>query len=260
MPPKASKPAFKSTIPFTETQWPVITPDVRDNIVDLLCHLLQPLGDHRRTHIIPSKGKKSRTKKRKRSTKDQNEQHHSSSDPSTKSNPKNDSSDDLNQPLPPPPPPEISSHILIGLNSITRHLEALLPPQTQPQAQPTAKETPEQPKLRPFAQIILLTTSPANPSLSLPHAHIPPLLSLSSSSNAKQQTQILSLPLNPSEPRLSSALHIPHIAALGILEGAPGTEALINYVRENVEGGGVVECKWVKEAMEGRWLGGKIVS
>ncbi|KAI4605705.1 hypothetical protein J4E80_010488 [Alternaria sp. BMP 0032] len=81
------KPVFKTSSPFSETQWPEITREDEEVILELLS----------KTYIHPSKGKK-----RKRNTK------------ANEDGPENT-----------PPSPEIGNHLLVGINSVTRHLEAL---------------------------------------------------------------------------------------------------------------------------------------
>jgi ribonuclease P/MRP protein subunit POP3 len=177
-----------------------------------------------------------------------------------------------------PPQPEIGTHLLIGLNSVTRHLEALAArnvPSTAPIASAVktpvevSKQTPEDPQnvsdqekqdgetqpgeeLRPLSMVVL--THP-KPSLSPAHAHIPTLLHLStispSTSLTTIPTRLISLPTSM-DALLASALHIPRVGALAIYEGAPGAKALENYVRENI---GVTECQWVDEAMSAEWRG-----
>tara|TARA_R110002003_G_scaffold116_14_gene10182 strand:- start:7779 stop:8564 length:786 start_codon:yes stop_codon:yes gene_type:complete len=198
--------------------------------------LLAPLGEHRRAHIQPSKGKK-----RKRKS---NEHQHDSN---------------------PPPAPEIGKHILIGINSVTRHLEALAAknaPSSMPitaindeerkdetQGEKAAKNDPE-----PLSIVIL--THP-KPSLSPANAHFPTLIHLSTlqqpTSSASHTPPTLLVPLpTTSDARLASALHIPRVGALAIFSGAPGAKALEDYVRERVD---VTECKWVDEAMRAEWRG-----
>ncbi|PVH98417.1 hypothetical protein DM02DRAFT_673424 [Periconia macrospinosa] len=249
--------------------------------------LLQPLGDHRKTHIHPSKGK-SRKRKRK-----QQQPQPSSSEAN---NIQHEESTDTNSTNPPPPPPEIKTHILIGLNSITRHLEALVAQNTQNLHEHSSKENNQEkldqkketkpindtkekdqqekqqnpaPLLR---RISILVLPHPNPSLSLAHAHIPPLIQLSTLStpplpsspqpaNSDQTQKTYTIPLpTTAEAALASALHIPRVGALAILDGAPGAEALVEYVKGNVGDDGVVECKWVAEAMGAAWRGVKIVS
>lgn len=58
------------------------------------------------------------------------------------------------------------------------------------------------------------------------------------------------------ETRIATALHLPRVGAIGILEGAPGTESLVSYVKDHV---GDVECKWIEEVSRGEWKGVKVV-
>jgi ribonuclease P/MRP protein subunit POP3 len=213
--------------------------------------LLTPLGNHRRNYIHPSKGKK-----RKR----------------------NATQDEPTMSEPAPPPPEIGKHLLVGLNSVTRHLEALAARQApsatsiaEPENTPieVSKHTPEDPQkasnekkqdgktrantdLKPLSMVIL--THP-KPSLSPAHAHLPTLLHLSMLSPSPSPTttsaRLIALPTS-TDALLASALHIPRVGALAVYEGAPGAKALEDYVREHV---GVTECAWVDEAMKAEWRG-----
>jgi len=198
------------------------------------------LGDHRRTYIHPSKGKK-----RKRNAK------------ANEDGPENT-----------PPSPEIGNHLLVGINSVTRHLEALAAenaPTTAPVASPksTPEDTQENPpktncskeSLRPLSMVIL--THP-KPSLSPAHAHFPTLvhlsaLSPSSAASATSETATRLIPLQTTaDTRLASSLHVPRVGAVGICAGAPGAKTLELYVREHI---GLTECKWVSEAMSVEWKG-----
>ncbi|KAF2875103.1 hypothetical protein BDV95DRAFT_308498 [Massariosphaeria phaeospora] len=243
MPPtnkKNSKPIFKADIPFTETTWPEVSAKDQDVILDLLCDLLTPLSHHRKTHIQPSRGKK-----RKR-----------------KANP-----DPENLDTAPPPPPEIGNHILVGLNSVTRHLEALVA-RTTPATLTAHTSTEEQAgqATNPNSNsnttpLTLLIIPHSAPSSSAAHAHLPTLLHLSHLAQTSDPTSPTTPPprlitLAPSSsPKLASALHVPRVSALGILSSAPGTSALLAYVRENI---GAVECKWIDESLKGEWRGAKV--
>jgi ribonuclease P/MRP protein subunit POP3 len=55
---------------------------------------------------------------------------------------------------------------------------------------------------------------------------------------------------------MASAVGLPRVGALGILEGAEGAEALVGYVRESV---GEVDVRWIEEASRGEWKGSKVV-
>jgi ribonuclease P/MRP protein subunit POP3 len=191
--------------------------------------LLAPLGDHRKTHIDPIKGRK-----RKRQSKNE----------STTSEP-------------PPPSPEIGKHILIGINAVTRHLEALAARNAPATMLASADEnsTSDDEPPRPISMVIL--THP-KPSLSPVHAHLPTLIHLSTLKTQidTQPTRIVPLATS-TEPRLSSALHIPRIGALAILANAPGAKALEDFVRENVD---TTTCKWIDEAVGAEWRGVNVKS
>jgi ribonuclease P/MRP protein subunit POP3 len=186
--------------------------------------LLAPLGDHRKTHIEPSKGRK-----RKRQSKDES------------------TTSEL-----PPPPTEIRRHILIGINATTRHLEALAARNAPATMLASADEdsTSDSELPRPISMVIL--THP-KPSLSPVHAHLPTLIHLSTIKTQidTQPTRIVPLATS-TEARLSSALHIPRIGALAILANAPGAKALENFVRENID---TTTCKWIDEAVGAEWRG-----
>ncbi|KAH7408596.1 hypothetical protein DE146DRAFT_646688 [Phaeosphaeria sp. MPI-PUGE-AT-0046c] len=222
---KNSKPIFKTASPFTETTWPQISHDNQDVILALVCNLISPIGDHRKQHIHPSKGKK-----RKRKSKE---------DGATQ--------DDA----PPPPPPEIGKHILVGINSITRHLEALAA-QTAPPAMPGAEARPNKEREQPRPISTLLVTHP-KPSMSPAHAHLPTLLHLSTLASATSTSSTRLVPLSTAtDARLAAALHIPRVGALAIFADAPGAKALEEFVQEKV---GLTECQWVDEAMSAKWKG-----
>ena len=163
--------------------------------------------------------------------------------------------------------PEISNHILIGLNSVTRHLESLAAqtaPKTAPAHTPSKHEADEEkenttdhsndPETTP--QRLAFVLIPHNhPPASLPHAHIPTLVHLATMKSPRDTATRL-LAVQPTwEPRIADALHIPHVGALAVMEGAPGADALVAYVREQVE---VTTCAWIDEAMKPEWKAVKI--
>ncbi|KAF2112645.1 hypothetical protein BDV96DRAFT_648894 [Lophiotrema nucula] len=253
---KPSKPIFKTEIPFTETSSPTIAPQDRDVILDLVCTFLEPLGTHRKTHIQPSKGRK-----RKRSSK---------ANIKSKDTTNSSTTPESTAPEQPPPPPALTTHILVGLNAVTRHLNdlaALTAPHTLLASTEEAKASHSKNEEGLRKLDLLIIPHPA-PHSSLPHAHLPTLLYLSHppSSPQKDETptpasppssrgvKIVCLPTQ-AEPKLAAALHIPRVGAIGILEGAPGAETLVKYAREKV---GELKCPWIEEAMRGEWKGVKI--
>lgn len=197
--------------------------------------LLAPLGDHRRAHIQPSKGKK-----RKR----------------VDETPTGE--------LSTPPAPAVGSHVLIGLNSVTRHLEALAASSAPPTVpvkgtddvversatSQNGTQTLPETTLKPLSVIVL--THP-QPSLSPSHAHIPTLLHLTTlqTTPESEPTRLITLPTS-NDARFANALHIPRVSAIGIYQGAPGAKAVEEYVRKHV---GLTECPWVDEAVKPEWKG-----
>jgi ribonuclease P/MRP protein subunit POP3 len=160
----------------------------------------------------------------------------------------------------PPPAPEIAKHVLVGINSVTRHLEALVvrnAPSTTPVATSKSQRL-EYENGRPLSMVIVTHPKPAQ---SIAHAHLPTLVHLSalhSSSTASPPTttptatRLISL-ATTTDARLASMLHIPRVGALAVFGGAPGARALEEFVRDRV---GLTECKWIDEALE--WRGANI--
>ncbi|KAG9189360.1 ribonuclease P/MRP protein subunit POP3 [Alternaria panax] len=238
-----AKPVFKTSSPFTETKWPEIPREDEEVILELLCNLIAPLGDHRRIYIHPSNGKK-----RKRHTK-----------------PNDDNSAMVESA---PAVPDIGKHLLIGLNSVTRYLQGLaagnapsavpVADQESTQNGPEQKDTPKSYPEEACRRLSMVIITHPKPSLSPAHAHLPTLIHLAtltppSTLSSTSQTATRLIPVQTSaDHRLASHLHIPRVGALAIYEGAPGAETLETYVREHV---GPTECKWIDEAMGAEWKG-----
>lgn len=154
----------------------------------------------------------------------------------------------------PTPPPLLSSHLMVGLNSITRHLSILAAPSTLPLNQNGDGEKNESKSEGP-TPLTLLFIPHANPSTSLAHAHLPTLTYLASKSHPTLPPTRLVALSSSSEAKLASALHIPRVGALALLQDAPGATALVEYVRERAGG---VECKWIEEGLKAEWKGLKV--
>ncbi|RDA84267.1 hypothetical protein CP532_1993 [Ophiocordyceps camponoti-leonardi (nom. inval.)] len=117
-----SRPAARTKLvhhldtPYSTITWPHISLDDQDAILELLCKfvyaplhylspsLLSPIGQHRRAHTTPSKGK--RAAKRRRVETDSKDDAASASVP---------------------PRPELCDKVDVGFNSITRTLQDLSP-------------------------------------------------------------------------------------------------------------------------------------
>ncbi|KAK1703862.1 hypothetical protein BDP67DRAFT_549586 [Colletotrichum lupini] len=89
--------------PFSAVQWPEVAFEDQDAILELLCSLLTPLGQHRQRHVKASEGKRAAKRKRK-------EEGAAGKEPEKSER---------------PPLPEIASFVDVGLASITRNLERL---------------------------------------------------------------------------------------------------------------------------------------
>ena len=185
--------------------------------------LLAPIGRHRSAHITPSKGR--RSKKRKR--------HEGRSEPH------------------PPPAPDLTRHITVGVNSTTRHLEHLAQaaaPNQQPQAaaadEADAPHAPE--SLRHLPLIFTL-----QPPSSITTSHLPLLTQTASRSLPASESARL-VPLKPaSEAKLAAALGLPRVGVIGIMDDAPGARPLLEYARQKVP---AMDVPWLREACEARYL------
>ncbi|KAL3423598.1 hypothetical protein PVAG01_05345 [Phlyctema vagabunda] len=224
------KTVFQLDSPFAPAQWPTISDQDQQTILELLCSLLSPIGRHRSEHLIPSKGK--RSKKRKF-------QGAKAKDTSTPVQVK-------------PPPPDISPYVVIGLNSITRHLQLSSPsensatPETESlntadsavemtgnvlesteEATAVPSQSPGQTHLA--AVFVTHTSLPA-----ILHAHLPPLIANScSASHSNPVTKLVGLPKG-SDGRLCAALGLARVSFVGILDGAPHSKVLLDLVQTQV--------------------------
>jgi ribonuclease P/MRP protein subunit POP3 len=173
--------------------------------------LIQPLGLHRTSHLAPSKGKK-----RKRKT------------------PFNTDEDIDIKDAPPPPPPS-REYLLIGLNAVTRHLEALaatnapstLPTFTSQAPDPStaAKEeapTPSNSKAatKPSSKTQDASTKPTPPGASTP---------VSAQTGSDPATSTTTLPkvtvLILPTPNPSASLAHSHLPTLLYLSSPPWTNS-----------------------------------
>ena len=208
--------------------------------------LLAPLGSHRANMATPSKGKRNKKRKRQEAK-------------------RKGSNAGLNQSDAPPPVPEISSHLLVGLASITRYLELIgsirtvngLHEKSETILAPACCESgidlehDSNTKIRHLAAIFVCR--PSQPSVL--HAHLPQLVAAASLRNPHlQPTRLVQLPQG-SENRLSASLGLPRASFVGILEDAPHSKPLLELVRDIVP---VIELPWLEEAREAQYKPVKI--
>lgn len=168
---------------------------------------LSPIGHYRSTHITPSKGKRNKRAKRR-------EVRRGAEQPAQ---------DEVSVPIPEP-----SSHILVGLNSITRHLEY-----QSRQACPPSLGTPVPSSDSPQRHLaVVVTTWPSVPPILTSHLH--KLLQTSSLLHSNlPPTRLVVLPRS-SEKRLCSALGVPHAGFIGIFDSAPSSTAVADFCLANV--------------------------
>ncbi|KAH6712036.1 hypothetical protein DL95DRAFT_426255 [Leptodontidium sp. 2 PMI_412] len=252
------KTIYQLDSPFTTVSWPETSPQNQETILELLCSILSPIGQHRSNHITPSKGK--RSKKRRREEEREK--------------------DGAGEPAGIPPTPEISTFIMVGLNGITRSLEALSqkskPPAIttsqegpQPQLNPETKPetiTTEDPELKtpteqpqetppPMTQHFSAIFVPRSSQPSILHSHLPQLIATASLAHPSlPATRLVQLPKG-CDARLCDALGLPRVSFIAILEGAPHSKALMELVREHVP---EIDVPWLREVREQKYLSVKV--
>ncbi|RDW59731.1 hypothetical protein BP6252_12818 [Coleophoma cylindrospora] len=236
------KTIFQLDTPFTTVQWPTISEENQVTILDLLCSLLAPIGKHRSLYVTPSKG--TRSKKRKRREAVQTSEIQPSQAECT------------------PPTPEISSSVMVGLNSITRSLESLsrmsknrdvaqtpvanLQDEVMEDRKADVEVTLEaavapETTSRHFAAVFVSRSS--QPAIL--NAHLPQLIATASLAHPDRPPTKL-VPLSRSaESQLCTALGLPRVSFVGLLDDAPYSKALLDLIRDNVSD---IEVPWLKEA------------
>jgi ribonuclease P/MRP protein subunit POP3 len=205
------------------------------DIMDLLCRLLEPVGNFRREHIKPSKGNSSRKRKRKL-TQDGATGTESRTAPS---------------------PPEIFSHITLGFNTTIRHLESLSAisrPQSLAEASlegPKDATADSVERLAPVSAVFVCRTG-LSPIL----ASSLPLLAATASLTFLEEPPIRLVPLGKvAGDKLAQTLHQPRVGFIGLLLDTPTAGNLIDLVRARVQ---PVDVPWLKEVSSGTYLPVKV--
>jgi len=202
--------------------------------------LLNPLGEYRSQHIVPSKGK--REKKRKRKGKPLSEE------------PEQDLSRKHAPSAEVPEPPDMQRHLTIGFNSTTRYLESLAQgsattttqgqkPKFSKVGNPSADSSHSK-KPRPIVAIFV----PRSDHPSILYSHLPLLIKTASLAPPSSPTpRLVSLPKG-AEELLSAALAIPRAGLIGLIDGAPNTDPFIDFIRQQVP---ELEVPWLHDAAAG---------
>ncbi|KAH6605073.1 hypothetical protein Trco_006780 [Trichoderma cornu-damae] len=224
-----SKTALKG---LTGSNRPDISMGEQDSILELLCNvgllinviqsLLSPIGQHRRMHIKPSRGK--RAAKREKRAKAKADEVGASAKISA------------------PPSPELRASVDVGFNSITKNLGSLS----------KSSEGVEQPH-KDYSMIFV-----ARGSQSSAFNHHFPQMVAAASRNLPEKEQIRLVGFSkPCSERLGSVLGIPRVSSIAISRDAPGAEALLAVV-ENIVA--PVASPWLNEASIAAYKATQIVS
>ena len=209
--------------------------------------LLSPIGEYRSQHVVPSKGK--RKKKRKR------EQERAVTDQERKS------SEGEASRASPPAPPEVQKHLTIGFNTTTKYLESLAQRSSPSSQVPSSDNAPglkaptTSPSENSSSRPLDIVFAPRSDQFSILYSHLPLLTKTASlASSSSSSVRLVMLPKG-AEERLGAALSIPRVGLIGLIDGAPESQGLIEFVRKCVP---QVEVPWIQEAMAGAYLPVKI--
>jgi ribonuclease P/MRP protein subunit POP3 len=175
-----------------------------------LIPLLQPIGDFRREHVLRSKGKCRAGKAKKK----------------------------VQEESMPEWMPAIYDHLTIGYNSTGRTLEALARSRQPPNMLAISDaEGRRDPATKLAAVFVCRKSLPEMMTSSLPM-----LLATS----APKATRARLVDISPqAEAKLAQALNQPRVGILGLQEDAPGSDALLRFVTENLD---PVEVPWLEQA------------
>ena len=132
--------------------------------------------------------------------------------------------------------------LAVGFNSTNRRLESLAKAPATDQRADSGNED--------YPCMTAVFVARANlPAMLI--AHLPLLITMASSAfPLKPPIRLVSLPSN-AEERLSTSLGLPRVGIIGLLDGAPGADGLVEFVRRSIS---TVEIPWVQKASVGRYL------
>ncbi|KAL0931795.1 uncharacterized protein CTRU02_212748 [Colletotrichum truncatum] len=216
--PLRKKLVYSVDTPFSATQWPEVSFEDQDAILELLCNLLMPIGQHRQKHVKPSEGKRAAKRKRKEES------------ANTKISEKPDR----------PPTPEIASFVDVGLASITRNLEKLATAQ-QSSEQPSNDSDCTTTTPGPYAVIFVARSGQSSAF----NCQLPQMVAVASKASPSP-TRLVGYS-KPCAERLSASLGIHRVSSVGIRMGAPMSKALFDYVQGHVS---PLRIAWFDEARD----------
>lgn len=208
-----------------------------DILVEKLVGVLEPVGAHRQ-QAFASKGKKGT--KRKRAVGLHDDQTNTALSPNST-----------------PPTPPIQKRLLVGFNSVTRHLEALSSASRPESFLSDSFANPSKPPASEHIAVVFLL----RPLDDLLYSHLPAMCSTASVAHPDLPARLCLL--DPAaEERVAGALGgSSRVSLFALLVGDGedwednGVQDLLEYVRAHVE---PVEVNWLKEAAGASWMGTKI--
>ncbi|CAK7274621.1 RNase P and RNase MRP subunit [Sporothrix epigloea] len=250
--------------PFSSVEWPVISQESQDTILELLCNLLSPLGQHRRHHVVPSQGKRSR--RRIRQANKTSSQEDANSAPLALDRTMGAELEILSgtqrQSEHAPPPPELARFVDTGLVAVTRELakyaslnitgitaqEAPVPPSI-----PAPTSVPSPPSsAAPYAAVFVVRSG--HPSAF--YSHFPQMVAVASQQLAAASPDSPTGPIrlvgfsHACEDRLGASLGIPRVSAVALRSNAPQCQGLLKLLEETVP---TVDVRWLDEAQTGEY-------
>ncbi|KAK8020552.1 hypothetical protein PG990_005690 [Apiospora arundinis] len=206
---------YQLDTPYSAVSWPEISAEDQDAILELLCNFLSPLGSFRRQHAQPSQGK--RIKKRKR-----REAGSADSGPIT------------------PSAPSIRQYVDIGLTTVTRGL------------QKTSAQSHDTEELYSRYSVVFVARSGQPSGI---NSHLPQMVAASSGLHPLQSPIRLVGFSKSCEQRLAAALGIPRVSCIGVMEDAPNSKALTDFIHKRVP---AIDVSWMKEVVSGGYKDTKI--
>ncbi|KAF3770104.1 hypothetical protein M406DRAFT_34447 [Cryphonectria parasitica EP155] len=219
-----TKTVYQLETPFSKAEWPKITQEDQDSILDLLCDVLSPISHHRQAYKTASKGKRNK-RKRKR---DQ------------------ESEPPVERAV--PPSPAIATFVEVGLSTITRNLQLLncSPTGSDPQAQTPSTQ------ISPYAVIFIARSGPPSAFFS----HLPQMVATASKFHQLSEPVRLVGFSKACEERLSACMGIPRVTSVALRSNdTTQARALVDFVRKTVP---PVVAPWLEEAGRGKFLETKI--
>jgi len=134
--------------------------------------------------------------------------------------------------------PAIYDHLTIGYNSTGRTLEALARSRQPPNMLDNPdSERPGDPVTKLSAVFVCRNSLPDIMTSSMP-------MLLATSAPKATRARLVDISLQ-SEAKLAQALNQPRVGMLGLQEDAPGSDALLRFVTENLD---PVEVPWLEQA------------